>query len=114
MQKLYINIKSRRIELGLTQDELAKKMGYADKSMIAKIEAGIIDLPQSKIEAFAQALKTSPSWLMGWDEEENEKTTLIQDIYDKNRILFDAADDATPEEIRQAAAYLEFLKGKRG
>lgn len=49
MLQLYKNIKNRRTELHLTQSELADKMGYADKSMIAKIEKGLVDLPQSKI-----------------------------------------------------------------
>ena len=38
MFSLYENIKNRRIALKLTQDELAKRTGYSDKSMIAKIE----------------------------------------------------------------------------
>lgn len=65
MLQLYKNIKQRRTDLHLTQSELAKKMGYADKSMIAKIEKGLIDLPQSKIVAFAEALDTTPAQLMG-------------------------------------------------
>lgn len=71
MLQLYKNIKKRRTELKLTQTELATKMGYADKSMIAKIEKGLIDLPQSKIIAFANALQTSPGDLMGWDNEQS-------------------------------------------
>ena len=58
MLQLYKNIKKRRTELKLTQTELATKMGYADKSMIAKIEKGLIDLPQSKIIAFANPCAT--------------------------------------------------------
>lgn len=68
MLQLYKNIKQRRTDLHLTQSELAKKMGYADKSMIAKIEKGLIDLPQSKIVAFAEALDTTPAQLMGWEQ----------------------------------------------
>lgn len=68
MLQLYKNIKKRRLELGLTQSDLAKIMGYADKSMIAKIESGNIDLPQSKIISFANALHVSPPNLMGWEE----------------------------------------------
>lgn len=69
MLQLYRNIKERRLKSGLTQAELAKKLGYADKSMIAKIEAGKVDLPQSKILAFAKALHTEPGELMGWENE---------------------------------------------
>lgn len=63
---LYQNIKRRRLQLGLTQSDLAKKLGYADKSAIAKIEKGMVDLPQSKIKAFADVLETTPAELMGW------------------------------------------------
>lgn len=67
MLDLYRNIKKARQDLGLTQTELANRTGYADKSMIAKIESGKVDLPQSKIELFASALNTTPRHLMGWD-----------------------------------------------
>ncbi|MBQ9065702.1 MAG: helix-turn-helix domain-containing protein [Blautia sp.] len=70
MIDLYKNIKKRRTELHLTQSELAEKLGYADKSMIAKIEAGKVDLQRSKIMAFAKALETTPAILMGWTDEE--------------------------------------------
>ena len=63
--ELYKNIRNRRIELGLTQEDLAKKIGYRSISTIAKIERGINDIPQSKIKAFADALNTTPSQLMG-------------------------------------------------
>lgn len=69
MIDLYRNIREKRKELGMTQSELAEKLGYADKSMIAKIEKGAVDLPQSKIMAFAKALQTSASDLLGWKEE---------------------------------------------
>lgn len=67
MLDLYTNIKLKRLENGWTQSELAKKMGYSDKSMIAKIENGKVDLPQSKIKSFADVLGCSVSDLMGWD-----------------------------------------------
>lgn len=57
--------------LGLTQADLAKKLGYSDKSMIAKIEKGSIDLSQSKITAFANALNTTEVSLMGWDKSDD-------------------------------------------
>ena len=66
-------IKKRREELGYTQEELAEKMGYKSKSTINKIEAGINDITQSKIVAFAKVLKTTPAYLMGWEDEEKEK-----------------------------------------
>lgn len=65
MLELYKNIKNRRLALEMTQSDLAKLVGYADKSMIAKIEKGEVDLSQSKIKAFASALRTTPGDLTG-------------------------------------------------
>lgn len=62
---LYENIRKRRKELGLSQKELADKLGYKSTSTIAKIENGTNDIPQSKIVAFAKALDTTPGKLMG-------------------------------------------------
>lgn len=77
MATLYDRIKSRRTELGLTVEELAHKMGYKDKSSISKIENGKADIPQSKIAAFADALQTTPAYLMGWEGQPEPKKPTI-------------------------------------
>lgn len=69
MLKLYENIKICRKAAKMTQEELARRTGYTDRSSIARIEKGEIDLPQSKIKQFAEALGTTPGHLMGWDAE---------------------------------------------
>ena len=81
-------IRGKREEIGLTQSELAEKMGYADKSMIAKIEKGIIDLPQSKIVAFADILETTPSYLMGWEDisPDSYEANLLKNIRNLSKI----------------------------
>lgn len=68
MSDIYTRIRLRREELGLTQEELAARMGYKSKSSINKIEMGINDIPQSKVLAFAKALGTSTAYLMGCDD----------------------------------------------
>lgn len=65
MLDLYKNIKKFRLERGYTQTELANLTGYTDRSSIAKIENGDVDLPQSKIMLFAKALDVPPGVLMG-------------------------------------------------
>lgn len=67
---IYDRIKTRREQLGMSQQELAEKLGYKSRSAINKIESGSRDISQSKISAFASALNTTPSYLMGWDEDE--------------------------------------------
>ena len=72
MSNLYQNIKKYRLAKGLTQDQLAKILGYTNRSSIAKIEIGRSDLTPSKVEAFAKALDVTPGMLMGWDESDSD------------------------------------------
>lgn len=62
-------IKARRLELGMSQEELAHKIGYASKSSINKIEVGERELRQTKIKQVAEVLDVSPLYLI-----EPEKT----------------------------------------
>ena len=66
-------IKTRREELNMSQEELALKSGYKSRSSINKIEMDGRGLPQSKIKAIADALGTTPSYIMGWADEWDEK-----------------------------------------
>lgn len=59
-------IKKRREDLGMTQEDLAAKLGYKSRSTINKIEKGVTDVSQSKIFGFANALKTTPDYLLGY------------------------------------------------
>lgn len=54
----------------MTQDELAQKAGYTSRSTIAKLESGDRNLSQPQIKALADALKTTPSYIMGWEDSE--------------------------------------------
>ena len=67
MLELYKNIRKYRKQMGLTQEELAKRIGYTDRSSIAKIEKGSVDLPQSKITQIAKVFGISSKDLMGND-----------------------------------------------
>lgn len=64
-------IKQRRLELGISQEELAKRVGYTDRSTIAKIETGVNDITVNKFVEIAHALSISPIELLGL-EVENE------------------------------------------
>ena len=75
MSDIYTRIRIRREQLGLSQEELAARMGYKSKSSINKIEMGINDIPQSKVLAFARALETTTAYLMGCDDDEDTVNT---------------------------------------
>ena len=67
---LYERIKQKRIELKMTQEELAKLTGYTSRTSIAKIESGSVDLPFNKIHLFAKALSIDDIELLGLKKEE--------------------------------------------
>lgn len=85
-------IKALRIEQKLSMEELAYRMGYANKSAIARIEKGATDLPQSRISQFARVLGTTPGHLMGWDVEP-EKAGSIAAMVLKDRDAFQLVQD---------------------
>lgn len=68
-------IREKRESIGMTQEELAAKLGYKNKSSIAKIEIGANDIVQSKVVEFAKALDTTVAYLMGWDNNPGPNQT---------------------------------------
>ena len=86
MSKIGNRIRNLREKNGLSQEELALRVGYTSKSTIAKIETGVNDIPQNKIVLFAESLNTSPAALMGWvDEEVSAKNDVLANIVLKLR-----------------------------
>ena len=61
-------LKQAREQAGLSQEELARMLGYQSRSSINKIEAGVQKPPLSTIKAFAKALGLSPNAIVGWQE----------------------------------------------
>ena len=72
MKSVGERIREKRESLGMSQEELAKKLGYKSRSSINKIEADARNLTQSKIKSIADALQTTPSYIMGWDEPKDD------------------------------------------
>lgn len=105
------NIKKMRKKRGLSQTQLAIKLGYKSKSSIAKIETGNGDVPRNKLPQFAEALNCSISYLTGWnelqtfDDEHREKTP-----YD---ILCDKISSLSPSDMENVSDYIDFVINKR-
>lgn len=98
MLETYENIKKLRKLKKWTQEELALRMGYSDRSTIAKIETGNVDIPQSKIIEFAKVFGVDPGDLMGSDgvtPDEMEQTARNKEFIE----LFENADPYTQELI---------------
>lgn len=84
MPEIGKKIRFKREQLNMTQEELAKRLGYKSKTTIAKIENGTNDIVQSKVVEFANALNTTVAYLMGWeDDNKNEWQPQLTDKDEK-------------------------------
>lgn len=128
MDNLGQKIKKRREELGLSQEDLAKILGYKHKSSINKIELGAADVPRAKVPAFAKALGMTAIEFSGWTED--RKTVSFSYCLEQQMkllgwvVLYDADGnvilthdgveyEVTEENIRElesrVALYMDFL-----
>jgi transcriptional regulator with XRE-family HTH domain len=67
-KKIGQRIKQVREALGMTQAELARRMGYSARSTINRIENGSQAFPMKKLDKFAQVLDVTPAYLAGFTE----------------------------------------------
>lgn len=73
-------IKQCRLDLGMTQDELAAKMGYNGKSTVSAAENCGDNITTTKVRKFADALGVSFRYLMGYEDNQPEDTDRAKDI----------------------------------
>ena len=96
--KIGERIRQRRKEIGPSVDELAEILGK-NRATVYRYESNEIEkLPTTVLEPLAKALKTTPAYLMGWEDEStvkkghNEESDII--------ILNRKAKDLSPEKLR--------------
>lgn len=87
-------VKEKRIEKGMTQLELAKKLGYKSKTSVAHIENGR-DIPRAMVSKLANILDTSPSSLMGWTDNNPVSGDVVQILPSENFRAFPLFDSAS-------------------
>lgn len=76
-------IKQARIAKGLTQEELAAKLGYKSRSSVNKIETGGRDIPRSQIKKIAEILEVSPISLLGLEDEAPSREPTVAELAEK-------------------------------
>lgn len=100
-------IKLRRKNLRLSQTELANRLGYQYRSTISKMEKGGYAFKQKTIAAVADALDTTPSYLMGWtDDPFDYEKWLEETAYSIPNEFFPELDG-----YDRAKKYFEFREG---
>ena len=103
------DLKQRRIELNLTMAEVAKKVSEAT---ISRWESGdIANMRRDKIVLLSKALKVSPSFIMGLDDNQ-ETGNELEGVYFS--LAKNAQDEGIdPDDILTAIEMLKKLKSKR-
>lgn len=110
-------IKNRRNELGMTQTDLAAKMGYSDKTGVSKAETRGDNITTTKIAKFAEALNCSFEYLMGWEETSDYVSPIAQTINDLSEIaedpklidMFNKIKSLSNEKKEALYKYIDFL-----
>lgn len=100
-------IKQRRMELGLSVDEVAEKLGK-NRATVYRYESNEIEnLPVGTLEPLAKILETTPAQLMGWEDEEQDENYRRIFARNLNRFLEingkNQADIATLLNVSQAS-----------
>ena len=92
------NIKNARTAAGISQTDLAKKVGVS-KQTLYKYETGIItNVPSDKIEEISSVLHVTPARLMGWDEPE----AIVLSIEEQSLVEhYRTADPGTRSSVRK-------------
>ena len=93
---IYERIKFLREKLQMSQQELALRVGYKDKSAVSKVERGERDINQLMLARYAVALNTTPAYLMGWAEEEK---TPPNEMSEGKRKLIEFAESVPEDKI---------------
>lgn len=113
-------IRQRRIYLGMTQEELAHKVGYKSRTSINTIELKR-DMPMKKLKPIADALEISVFDLMGWEEKKDQgkysyvNSAAMADILldPDSQELVAEINTLRKEEKKELLNYAQFLKKKR-
>ena len=114
-------IRDRRIELGLSYQDVADATGLS-KSTIQRYETGSIrKVPINQIEDLARALHTTPSYLMGWDDNSGyftdmDSIVLLEELKKRPefRVMFDSTKDLDPESIKKIVDFIKYQRHLEG
>lgn len=124
-------IRELRISRSLSQEQLADKFGVT-KQAISQMERGIRNPSMAMLEALCDFFNVSADYLLGKDDvtirfvdgdgikkldggcyyTNPETGQIAQSIYDNPelRLLFDAAKDSDPDNLKLAAEMLKRMK----
>lgn len=101
-------IRQLRIQHQMTQEELGAKVGV-QKAAIYKYENGlIVNLKRSTLEKLAIVLETTPTYLMGLEDDEND-SSILSELTPQQSALLSSFDQLNEEGQQKAVDYVDDL-----
>ena len=92
METIQERIKSRRLQLKLTLEDVANALGVNKTTVMRYESESIKKLPTDIVPPLAKVLKCTPQYLMGWEELENE-THVLTDHEREHLDIYRSLDD---------------------
>lgn len=111
-------IKQRRKELGMSADRLGEAIGK-NRATVFRYENGDIEkMPLDVVEYIAEALYTTPQYLMGWEDNEEKATTengngSLNGMSEAKRQLFALAESCSDEDASRLLQMMQLFLEKR-
>jgi transcriptional regulator with XRE-family HTH domain len=118
-KKVFLKHLGRRIRLcrenmSMSQETLAKMLGYKSKSSINKMESGINDIPQSTLKRIAEILHTTPTFLIDGDAPDSTKPIYLHDLLESSQVMFFSKNGKPISENarNEIKNYIEYVLSK--
>ena len=109
MATIHDRIKQRRAEIGLTLLQLADATGVKEATAQRWESGAIKDISYARVLQLSEALKCTPQFLLGWEEEKpitGEGDGLKEEVIARLMLL-------TPEELAKVDAFVQGLLASR-
>jgi len=100
---------------GLSYETLGQLTGIAKSSIQRYATGNTKKIPVDAIDALAPHLNVSPTYLMGWDDNEEKDELVIPDILEGAKVAFHQGEfeDLTQDEVNRLAEFASFIKSQR-
>lgn len=106
-------IKKRRLELNLTLEDVAEKLGVAKSTVLRYETKAIGNMGLDKLELLAAALKCTPAYLMGWDLEKTSTGYTIKSEGDVVKITLDeTVSELSLEDLKKVLTFARYIKSE--
>ncbi|MDR1755310.1 MAG: helix-turn-helix domain-containing protein [Eubacterium sp.] len=101
-------LKIRRLELGLTLEDISKTVGVSAPTIYRWESGDIGNMRRDRIVLYAKALKVPPDFIMEW--ENDDPRSVLPSAEDLKFALFNGSDGITDEMFEEVKNFAKMVK----